>query len=99
MAENEKRRLIDANDLLKRFCDLADRYNPVGGLFHLDAITDEIMDAPTVDAVEVVRCKDCKNNKEGVRLNGVLLPHWCSKFGNLTKPDDFCSYGERREGE
>lgn len=42
------------------------------------------------DVVEVVRCKDCK---------------WCSQSGlcNLyisftpsMKPDDFCSYGERR---
>lgn len=47
---------------------------------------------PTVDAVEVVRCKDC------------AVPHnkWtgCPKLNGLVPPSDFyCAYGERREGE
>ena len=46
--------------------------------------------------VEVVRCNDCKykfnangHNKKGCPLDGV----------GLMNDDDFCSYGERREGE
>ena len=40
---------------------------------------------------EIIRCKDCKKN-----------PHWewvgCPMTGkNTRKPDDFCSYAERRE--
>ena len=40
---------------------------------------------------EIIRCKDCKKN-----------PHWewvgCPMTGKSTrKPDDFCSYAERRE--
>lgn len=53
-----------------------------------------VRDAPTIDAVEVVRCRDCKhwdNEDDAQRCsythNGL---HWA-------KPDDFCSYGERRE--
>lgn len=46
--------------------------------------------APAVDAVEVVRCKDCAvphNKWTGCpNLNG-LVPH----------PNHFCSYGERKE--
>ena len=39
---------------------------------------------------EIIRCKDCKKN-----------PHWewvgCPMTGkNTRKPDDFCSYAERR---
>ncbi len=52
-------------------------------------------EAPTVDAVEVVRCKDCKYWDEDRRCNG-------RKNGlvmEYTWDDDFCSYGERREGE
>ena len=48
------------------------------------------------DLVEVVRCKDCKykfkangHNKNGCPLDG---------YG-LMNDDDFCSCGERREGE
>ena len=54
------------------------------------------------NSVEVVRCKDCKHWKFIDSLN----PHWeCQIFyglhdyGYLTGADDFCSYGERREGE
>ena len=51
---------------------------------------------------EPVRCKDCKHWK----LIDGLNPHWeCQIFFGLhehgypTNADDFCSYGERREGE
>ena len=46
--------------------------------------------------MEVVRCKDCR--RSGVYTSGKL---YCKHQDGLTdpKPDDFCSYGERREGE
>ena len=47
------------------------------------------------DLVEVVRCKECRmfvDNKSA------LTTHCTRECKNLTvKPDDFCSYGERRE--
>lgn len=51
---------------------------------------------PTVDAVEVVRCKDCIHYDFGVCLkiysDGAVSPYaWQER-----NPDDFCSYGERR---
>lgn len=54
--------------------------------------------APTIDAVPVVRCKDCKHYDMGVCLkiysDGNVHPEaWQSR-----RPDDFCSYGERKEG-
>ena len=45
--------------------------------------------AKTVDAVPVVRCKDCKHE-----FGGSCSICWFQK----RKPDDFCSYGERKEG-
>ncbi len=59
-------------------------------------------DAPTVDAVEVVRCKDCIHY---VNLLGGGSDYRCSIFCGCyerpypTNADDFCSYGERREEE
>ena len=48
---------------------------------------DDIDNAPTVDAVPVVRCKDCKHEFGGS----------CILCGfQKRKPDDFCSYGERK---
>ena len=48
-----------------------------------------IENAPTVDAVEVVRCKDCENAIEG--NHGLVCPMW----GSGTEPNAFCSYGEK----
>lgn len=47
----------------------------------------------TVDAVEVVRCKDCKNmivSDKGFRFCNV----WCKING--MGDDGYCNYGERR---
>ena len=63
-------------------------------------VHDVIAQTDTVDAVEVVRCKDCMHydNSEGIQ--------WChlnSKFyrGGMdwhSFPEDgFCSYGERKD--
>lgn len=50
-----------------------------------------IADTPTVDAVPVVRCKDCKyTGGDFVCYRGVMVQH---------KPEDFCSYGERLGGD
>lgn len=50
---------------------------------------------PTIDAVEVVRCKDCINFTKG-------KDEWGSCFENpmkMWRETDFCSWGERREDE
>ena len=84
-----EKRLIDANDMKTAFREWFDHddYRTMNEL---------IDDVPTVDAVEVVRCKDCKRYVEGHCLRelggGSYVPF-------PMKPDDFCSYGERREGE
>ena len=55
---------------------------------------------PTVEAVEVVRCCDCVSCK--VILDNDCAAHYhCKKRYGLPEvdPTDFCSYGERREGE
>ena len=44
---------------------------------------------PRVDAVEVVRCKDCKAYDKEVG--------YCEAMGFTCKMDDFCSYGERKD--
>ena len=77
--------LIDANALM----NLARN--------HIDGIVDcnDIARFPTVDAVEVVRCKDCKHRGSSLcPMETVELYPW---FG--TKDDAFCSYGESKEGE
>ena len=58
----------------------------------------EIEAAQTVDAVPVVRCRECKHygtaDFDGNILCGCTLH---SAMVDIT-PDSFCSYGERKEG-
>ena len=52
----------------------------------------DIEAAPTVDAVPVVRCRDCRSyNKPKTG--------WCEVHLDREHMDDFCSYGERKEGD
>ena len=92
---NEKR-LIDANALRVQFDDIPPFIGVTGG-----CVQQAIDKAPTVDAVEVVRCKDCKHRVVGWN-NGAYHcgnPCYGMASGVELKDDDFCSYGERREGE
>lgn len=59
-------------------------------------VVDRIKAAPTVDAVEVVRCRECKNYKLNKYSGEDDM--WCMCWSDWlpTEPDDFCSYGERR---
>ena len=56
-----------------------------------------LREAPTVDAVEVVRCKDCKYGDWDSKPDDAMV---CmrTKDGFWRSGNDFCSYGERKEG-
>nr|DAO59089.1 MAG TPA: Protein transport protein Sec24B coat protein, vesicle transport.8A [Caudoviricetes sp.] len=78
-------RLIDA-DVANRWMEQNEAY--------IDA---EILRAiPTVDAVPVTRCKDCKYAyiNSFSAASGVAL---CSLNAKVMQQNDFCSYGNRKE--
>ena len=80
-------RLIDADELIVIGFDDED-----GKSF--DFVPKEFIDnAPTVNAVEVVRCKECKHL--GNRRKGNL---WCNDWCTIVSEDDFCSWGEKDDG-
>jgi len=54
----------------------------------LESVDADLGELPSADAVEVVRCKDCKHLFED---NGCPL-----RYFKTHREDDFCSYGERR---
>lgn len=50
---------------------------------------------PTIDAVPVVRCRECNHcDPENYHCDH----HMGTAAPLRRKPDDFCSYGERKEG-
>lgn len=86
-------RLIDADEAYKI---LMDYYHQRTEIQH-KALKEAIERVPTVDAVEVVRCKDCKH---------YYADPWgwgnCVFEGGVsrrTKTNDFCSWGERKDGQ
>ena len=89
-SSNEKR-LIDADALLEKM-KRTSRYFDV--LF-------DVEEMPTVDAVEVVRCRECKHHYweqepcHGKSVHYCKLPHM---RGVEVFKEFFCYYGERKEG-
>ncbi len=98
-------RLIDADKILEklqRMIEYCKKDKYVNGLTALFQVGDAIMDCPTVDAVPVVRCRDCVyfNAKNSLETQGICM---CGEkemnYGGEFYPfaDDFCSYGERKK--
>lgn len=56
--------------------------------------------APTIDAVEVVRCKDCAlRDTAACTMTYDFLTGEPLKDRSFSDDDDFCSYGERRDDD
>lgn len=87
------KRLIDADALIKEAC-------AEGAYGYVDA--KQIADAPTVDAVEVIRCRECKYHYweqepcHGKSVHYCKLPHM---KGIEVFKEFFCYYGKQRDGD
>ena len=114
-----EKRLIDANKLQLE----PDARGIVNGVLIISRTAGKTMElvqkalkcmidnAPTVDAVEVVRCKECKKwfteDPERCKALSASPYGWCCRnkticdtdHTDITQHDDFCSYGERRLGD
>lgn len=49
---------------------------------------------PAADVAPMVRCKDCQNCQGMHGVSGILL---CMNHLGTVLPDDFCSYGKRKD--
>ena len=102
------KKVIDPAPIIK---ELADRCLEAKGLECriLGGVIDRLRAAPAVDAVQVVRCKDCKYWHEGtgwcdhhswfIEEDGEPCHPWESNNWKMLNEDDFCSYGERKDNE
>ena len=62
------------------------------------AVRSILHSAKTIDAVPVVRCRECVHYEMGVCLK-IYDDGAASRYAwQERKPDDFCSYGERKRG-
>lgn len=74
----------EINEAMKEVCD-----DPSCPMYVAAEIAQIIDCAPAADVVPVVRCKECTHLYGAICVVCGLLPR---------KPDDFCSYGERKDG-
>ena len=92
-------RLIDADALID-FIDCGHLRNPFESCFSERDVVNMLEARPTVDAVEVVRCKDCKHN--GTWKCHMEYDEYYSEADihhEMHGDDDFCSYGVKKDGE
>ena len=83
-------RLIDADALIALIKKRIKNSMIIGWLCSI------IRDAPTIDAVPVVRCEDCKFGDLDSEPHDAMV---CmrTKDGFWRSGHDFCSYGEQKE--
>jgi hypothetical protein len=85
--------LIDADAWIEQHCEgckykengICSKEDPVCGSVEL------MNEAPTIDAIPVVRCKDCTSWKKSSMDCG-----WCEAWEGMRYHNHFCNYGERR---
>ena len=93
-------RLIDEDALIEKFnekanmaeCLVDERTAERFATFC--ALSDAVEQMPTVDAVQVIRCKDCTFGRY-IDYGHMHCLHPCGLTTNMS--DDFCSYVERKE--
>ena len=85
-------RYIDADALIS---DIERTIEGIGCVNHESEIMDCVRYATEVDAVQVVRCGECRYRELAkVNCKGYTI---CPASGMEITDDDYCSYGERRE--
>ena len=90
-------RNIDVDALIS-FIDCGHLRNPLESCFSERDVVDMLEARPTVDAVEVVRCKDCKH--DGTWQCHMEYDEYHPEADihhDMHGDDDFCSYGKRKE--
>ena len=82
--------------------DLIDRKELIDALYEADAVTMQgvkiINQFPAVNAVPVVRCRDCKHWYKETLFCDYMQYGEAQERVNWYA-DDFCSYGERKDGD
>ena len=92
-------RMIDVDSLID-FIDMGHLRNPLESCFSERDVVDMLESRPTI---ELVRCGQCKHWKKGDFQAGDDTNHLqyggrCPLCRFARYENDFCSYGERKEG-
>lgn len=84
-------RLIDADAMIKHM-----KKDPLFPMVEQYGLSGVVEAMPTVDAVPVVRCKDCVNWQTDWTPSA-KDSHYCAMVDLSTEETFYCSYGERKD--
>ena len=98
-------RLIDADALTKSVIELAMDEAIIKGSEKTDvrkyqSFLLQIAKQKIIEAVLVIRCKDCKHSKayyHGEHSKLGMITYFCTRTLCNVKADDYCSWSERKE--
>ena len=94
-----EKRLIDVNkviDEMQKCIDESAYPRDSIASYAFGAIIECLKQEPTVDAVEVVRCKECvRYNTKGC-ADGF---GWCESYDHAKMDNDYCSLGAKMEAD
>ena len=92
-------RLIDADELNK-FPIRLDHYDKEHGNEHFVYGVESVLEyaeyLPTVDAVPVTRCKECRYGEPDMIVNGYKDDFWCKYYEHPKPAYGFCEKGKRK---
>ena len=92
-------RLIDADRLkaeIMGWCVVTDDSFGTGRYHEREIVLQAIEESPTIDAVPVMRCKDCKHYNTIGRLKGF---GWCESMNRDAFDDFYCANGKQLKRE
>ena len=89
-SSKSEKRLIDANAMRADWLENGENEY----VYDTNAVLDSIDSQPTVDAVEVTRCRECKYHED----TSVIGFGHCCLYDLTMRYNDFCSYGKREGG-
>ena len=99
-------RLIEPEQITKMMSDLfisKDAVNMTGerqGLWvRFRAIEKAVSEISTIDAVPVVRCKDCKNRGEICSMRYIEMVGEDERIHDYSTDNGYCHWGERKGGD
>ena len=87
---SRERLILQLNDWMLQNAPVKDGDDPTRADTILDAIK-MVEDSPAADVVEVVRCRECCRYDPET--------HYCENTGCEWDPWEFCSDGERKDGD
>lgn len=92
--------LIRRSDACAELLKCADVYNPDYSDITVTYAVKTVSAIPAVDAVEVVRCRECwayGTDNERAKAEYLNPDEYCVLMRCEFPPDGYCSYGRRRE--